>query len=393
MKNYKKLILDKLIDSYEGSVIYNGDALRDTQIYFKFNYKNIKEYFDELNYRYKEEIDIACNQLENEKFIKIYRGKGFKNHIIERVQLNIESIQDIYAYLNRKEKKEKQNEIFEVLEQYKERENILGKFAKYIIDKLNNNASVKKYLDIENISECMDILKGIDEVLKQNKEIFRRNFSVKVYGDSKRYEAIENKVVKIIRDFSKDDFLNDDNILKNYTYVYFKGNIRLKLKGSNINADDFFGGIAISSKDIENIEEIKVEGNKLVTIENLTSFNNYNEDGGIIYLGGYHNSVRQNLLIKIYSENPNINYYHSGDIDAGGFKILIHLIKKTNIPFQTLNMDSETLLQNIDYAKELTANDVNEINRLLGSEDYKDYVDVLSMMIKLNKKLEQEIIF
>ena len=99
------------------------------------------------------------------------------------------------------------------------------------------------------------------------------------------------------------------------------------------------------------------------------------------------------LLIKIYSENPNINYYHSGDIDAGGFKILVHLIRKSKIPFKTLNMDSETLRENINYAKELTANDVNEINRLLESEEYKDYTDVLSTIIKLNKKLEQEIIF
>ncbi len=393
MKNYKKILLDKLIDSYENSVIYKGDALRDTQIYLKFNLKSIKEYFDELNYKYKEEIDVACNQLEIEKLIKVYKGKGYKSHIIEKIQLNLENIESAYLYLNRKEKKQKEGEVSILLESYKEREDVLGSFATYITDKLKSNGSVKKYLDIDNVWESKDILKGIDEVLKQDKEIFRRNFSVKVYGDSKRYEAIDGKVIKIIKDFSNDEVLNDYNILKNYTYVYFKGDISLRLKESKINANDFRGGIAVSSKDIENIKEIKVSGSKLVTIENLTSFNNYTGDGGVIYLGGYHNSVRQNLLIKIYSENPHINYYHCGDIDAGGVKILVHLIRKTKIPFKTLNMDSETLRENINYAKELTANDVNEINRLLESEEYKDYTDVLSTIIKLNKKLEQEIIF
>ncbi|MFW2491538.1 Wadjet anti-phage system protein JetD domain-containing protein [Clostridium chromiireducens] len=393
MKNYKKLLLDKLIDSYENSVIYKGDALRDTQIYFKFNLKSIKEYFDELNYKYKEEIDVACNQLEIEKLIKVYKGKGYKSHIIDKIQLNLENIEAAYLYLNRKEKKQKEDEVSLLLESYKEREDVLGNFAKYITDRLKSNGSVKKYLDIENSSECKDILKGIDEVLKQDDEIFRRNFSVKVYGDSKRYEAIESKVIKIINEFSNDEFLNDYNILKNYTYVYFKGDINLKLKESKINANDFLGGIAVSSKDIENIKEIKVLGNKLVTIENLTSFNNYNGDGGVIYLGGYHNSVRQNLLIKIYSENPHISYYHSGDIDVGGFKILVHLIKKTKIPFKTLNMDSETLLKNIDYAKSLTVNDVSEITGLLENKEYKDYSNVLSTMIKLDRKLEQEIVF
>jgi len=56
-------------------------------------------------------------------------------------------------------------------------------------------------------------------------------------------------------------------------------------------------------------------------------------------------------------------------------------------------MDSKTLLQNIDFAKPLTANDITEINRLLEIDEYKEYSDVLSMMIKMRKKLEQEIIF
>lgn len=393
MKNYKKSILDKLVDSYESSVIYKGNSERDTKIYFKFDSKNIKEYFDELNYKYKEEIDVACEQLENSHFIKIYRGKGFKNHIIEKVQLNIEKVEEIYSYLNREEKKQKQNDINIFLESYKKRSDLLGAFSNYIIDRLDNNQSVKKYLDIENIGECRDILKGIDAVLKQDKEIFRRTFSIKVYGDSKKYEQIEGKVLKIIKEFSKHEFINDYNIIKNYTYVYFKGNVKLKIKDSNIDSNNFSGGIAISSKDIDNIEEIKVYSEKLLTIENLTSFNNYNEGYAVIYLGGYHNRVRQNLLKKIYSQNPQVQYFHCGDIDAGGFKILNHLIKKTNISFKSLNMDSKTLMKYADYAKSLTDNDVREINRLLEDEEFNEYREVLTTMLKLNKKLEQEIIF
>lgn len=131
----------------------------------------------------------------------------------------------------------------------------------------------------------------------------------------------------------------------------------------------------------------------MVTIENLTSFNNYNEECGIIYLGGYHNKVRQKLLSKIYEQNPTISYYHFGDIDAGGFKILVHLKKKTNIPFKSLNMEEETLKKYLNYSRELTPNDVNEINRLLENKDYLEYENVLKALLKYNKKLEQEIIF
>ncbi|BCZ45822.1 hypothetical protein psyc5s11_18890 [Clostridium gelidum] len=392
MKNYKQLLLDKLIDSYESSKIYKGEITRDNKIYFKFNNKNLKEYFDEYNYKYKEEIDIACEQLEKENFIKIHRTEGYNSHIIDKVQLLESSVEGIYKYLKRKEKKHKEKDLITLLKQYSERDDLLGRFTLFAEEKIEKNLSIKKYLDIENIEQCNDILKGIDNVLREENEIFKRNFSIKVYGDSKKYAHIESRVIKIIKDFSEDE-IPTYNIIDNYTYVYFKGNIDLKLKNSNISANDFIGGIAISSKDIENINEIKVCSDKLVTIENLTSFNNYNEECGVIYLGGYHNKVRQKFLSKIYEQNPNINYYHFGDIDAGGFKILVHLINKTKIQFKALNMDSETLLQNIDYAKPLTTNDIIEINRLLENDEYKEYSDVLSMMLKLNKKLEQEIIF
>lgn len=392
MKNYKGILLNKLVDSYENSTIYRGETQRDNKVYFKFNSKNIKEYYDEQNFKYKEEIDIACKQLENHEFIKIYRGKGLQNHIIERLQLNLDKIAEIYLYLNRKEKKEKNNEVLLILTNFENREDLLGEFSRYIILKLKDNQSVKKYLDIENILECKDILKGIEEVLKAKQEIFRRNFSVKIFGDSKRYEAIEGKVIKIIKEFSKDDYVNDYNILKNYTYVYFKGNIELKFKDSYIAAKDFIGGVAISSKDIDNIETISIRSSKLITIENLTTFNNYNEEGAVIYLGGYHNTVRQKLLIKIYSQNPDVKYYHFGDIDAGGFKILAHLKRKTKIPFIPFKMDVNTLSKYIDYAKDLTVNDVTEIKRILDDKEYKEYSEVLVRMLELKKKLEQEII-
>ena len=58
MKDYKKLLLNKLIDSFENSSSYKEDKdIVDKNIYFRFNNKRLKEYFDEYNYIYREEID------------------------------------------------------------------------------------------------------------------------------------------------------------------------------------------------------------------------------------------------------------------------------------------------------------------------------------------------
>lgn len=391
MKNYKNYFLNKLIDSYEGSKNYTNSENKQN-IYFRFNEKNIKEYYSETNYEYKENIDASCRQLCNEGFISVIKGKGLKSHLIEKIKLNVDNIEKAYKYLGRKPKCNKENDLINILKVYKNENHCLNNFIDFVTSKLNENKSIKKYLDIDNICECKDIILGVSEALKLEEETFKRNFSIKVYGDSKRYEHIENKVLKIIKDFGNEDNLNDYNIISNYTYVYFKGDISFHINNSIINGNDFIGGIAISSKDIDKIENIKVNGGKLFTIENLTTFNNFSEKAVVIYLGGYHNKVRRDLLRKIAESNSEITYYHFGDIDAGGFKILNHLRKKTGINFKAYNMNSEVLEKYINYGKNLTCNDKIEIERLINNNDYTEFKDVLEKMLKLNKKLEQEII-
>jgi len=55
-------------------------------------------------------------------------------------------------------------------------------------------------------------------------------------------------------------------------------------------------------------------------------------------------------------------------------------------------MDEDTLIKNIKYAKDLTQNDIKEINRLLDKEEFSEYYDILSFILKKGKKLEQEIV-
>ena len=60
--------------------------------------------------------------------------------------------------------------------------------------------------------------------------------------------------------------------------------------------------MGISGEDIEKIEITKSSAiRKIITIENLTTFFRWQENNNlIIYLGGYHNKTRRNLLNKIY---------------------------------------------------------------------------------------------
>lgn len=124
-------------------------------------------------------------------------------------------------------------------------------------------------------------------------------------------------------------------------------------------------------------------------MENLTTYHDAPENNAVvIYLGGFHNSVRTQLLSSIYSQNPHINYFHKGDLDIYGFLILENLKKKTGINFEPYEMDIKTLKQCYysGFYKPLTKTDVERSQSPLLDK----YRDVIDFMLENNCKVEQE---
>ena len=151
---------------------------------------------------------------------------------------------------------------------------------------------------------------------------------------------------------------------------------------------DFVDGFVISSGQIEHIRMIEVPEAYVVTVENLTSFYECsNEQVMFVYLGGYHNSVRRQFLLRITELCPNLIFKHFGDIDAGGFLILNHLKEKTGIMFEPICMGKSTLIKYFDHTRPLTSEDVKRLKKL--KEDAY-FNDVVTYMIQNNVKLEQE---
>ena len=158
------------------------------------------------------------------------------------------------------------------------------------------------------------------------------------------------------------------------------------------------GDIALSTESLKSLKAVTVMGKCVVTVENLTSFHDYStEDDFVVYLGGFHNKVKRDFLLYLYQQNPEKEYRHFGDIDAGGFYILEHLKKATGIPFRSLYMDTKTLERYRRDRKPLTENDRKRLLQLkeelaerMQHEETEDYGEVISYMLDENCKLEQE---
>lgn len=155
-----------------------------------------------------------------------------------------------------------------------------------------------------------------------------------------------------------------------------------------MNLNDFREGLTLSSADVEIVEVKELFDSTILTIENLTSFYQYEkEDTLVIYLGGYHNTIRREFLKRIHQGYPEKRYFHFGDIDAGGFQILNHLRSMTGIPFEPYLMDKETLEQYEHLCRPLTENDRK---RLIVPREQPEFHEVIDYMLEHNIKLEQE---
>ncbi len=125
------------------------------------------------------------------------------------------------------------------------------------------------------------------------------------------------------------------------------------------------GDIGLSTQTLKTLKSVDLKGAGVITIDNLTSFHKYNaQNEFVIYLGGFHNRAKRDFIRLVGSCNPNTQFRHFGDIDAGGFYILEHLKAKTEMQFIPHNMDRKTLEENSRHWKPLSENNRTRVQLL-----------------------------
>lgn len=184
--------------------------------------------------------------------------------------------------------------------------------------------------------------------------------------------------------------LEEFQVYSNPSYMFFKGDVEIHYKDGTVIVVKQDNPIALSSETIHKICTIKVNSKKIVTVENLTSYNRISDSKStFLYLSGYHNIAKQRFLKMISECNDGILWYHFGDIDPDGYYILKNLIDKTGIQFNPLFMSVKELKQYRKYCKPLEKNDIIKAKSLI---EIQFFGEVMDFMLENNCKLEQEII-
>ena len=383
---YEEQILSWLIDSHEKKDPGNSNT-RKASISITAKFPEYKEPLSDTH----NDIETAIQHLLSWGYVQCSRNQqGYYT----KATLSESALPKIYQFLNRIPKAELWEMQKALLREINvPAESITGKFCSAMLERIAQRKDIEYGLS-RDLKLLEDVLLALVHIEKLNEETYIRNFSELVFHDSKRLQNLLNPISKILLDYGdgveqKETVLAQHNLISNPGYVYIKGDWQIRCQGRCISTNMFRGGIAISSDSLDEIERITVSGGIIISVENLTTYHDTKESqGAIIYLGGFMNTVRMNLLKKLYACEPDAGYFHKGDLDPYGFLILENLKDKTGIPFKPLDMDLDTL-RRCHRAGHFRPLDVAD-RKAISSPALVEYQPILQYMSQHNCKIEQE---
>lgn len=397
MNKYEIKIVNALLKKYYKRKAIHKDAEINRRIDLPAT-KILKDYSDyNVNLNEKELVNKAIISLEEYGFITVSKLKLSED--FEKIYLCVDNVESLEEYAAKNldiiPRSFAVDELKSIIKKYRNK----GEIVNYYIDELENT--------IQNRSIRLDVMKEenilkIITFLENNKEfLYIREVSMLIFGDSKYLENYrKTQVCSILYSYyvkNGEDVFREENLLERFNVydidqeICIKGPVLIGFENKTIDIDGLTGGVSFSIKDIDKIKRIVVNSDRVMTIENKTSFLRMNQGDCYIYLGGFATKPQVTFIKKLIENNPDKRYLHFGDIDAGGFWIHKKLCEQTNMKFDLFCMDKKTLQNDNykDYVKSLTENDVVRLTNL---KDNSEYQECIEWILKNNFKLEQEIV-
>ena len=398
MLNYEEKILTYLVDKYRKSKKDSGDnktnrrtQVKPEKLYKKYNANDGD--FEEIS-KFNQAADCLC-KLGFVRSVKETFGTQ-----IQSIFLVDECIQEAEKYLAEKcgyvSKNMKIEKLRNLVGKYKNASPICEKECARLLESIAERKVPK------NIDELDDVLKAIAFIENNQEELYMREMSMKVYGDSKYFENVSlQPVCSMLRKYSKQN-LREDELLDEILLIYhitrepqklcIKGKAIINIGGTEVDISSFSEGVEFQASELKNIKSVKLMVTYFMTIENRTSYLRYAKDDVVVfYLGGYANRYQRDFIKAVYMSNRDANYLHFGDIDAGGFWIHHNLCEITGVNFELFSMSADEL-RNRKFATCLHELSDNDRVRLQELKKIEMYEDVVRYMLHNNVKLEQEIV-
>ena len=398
MANYEEKLLEALANKYRNSKKDSKTNViaRRTKISPKTLYKKYDR--NDGDVAEIEAVNQAVRQCFQKGFVT-YETAGFSNEIRD-VFLIDEKIDEIETYLEKnyhfETKAAKRRYVERMISEYEGRSSVAELECEKLRKALDSNKIPAKYRETE------DLLKALVFVENNAEELYLREVSMLVYGDSKYLEEnVLHPLCRTLRDYLgkpagegelEDEVLEEYHIVREKQRLCMKGKLTVRIGGKELDLGTLTDGIQLFAGELEKLEWIHVQSPIFMTVENYTSWLRMGRPDAVdFYLGGYAGRIQRDFLKKVYADNPGLSYLHFGDIDAGGLYIHEHLCRATGIPFGMYRMSMEELKDERFRFCRHSLSDQDKV-RLEALKKNEAYRELAAYMLERNVKLEQEII-
>ncbi len=395
-------ILDALLDQFE-------QPNRRQVARVRLNERQHHDYFHANDFAARRDTNEALRRLAERDCLRLHWRKWEDGNWLDKVDLIAERADDIYRILGRSPRNALQSALRESLAAQRAaaqwHANFLG-WAQTQMETHRSVAPLKLSDDPADARWNRDLLLALDALARLRSPTLERKFSVQLFGDSKRFEALRGAALTVLRrsDPESSVYGDDDKALlrahhleRAPEYAPVAGPLVLRLEESLeerlIDLAPFAQGVALPATMLREAEVADCAASALVTIENLTSFSEFVavKPSPIlaIFTGGFASPTIISLLRGVRAARPDLAFFHWGDLDVGGLRILAHLRKSIG-DIEPLAMDVATFDAHRKHAQPLGRNEREGLTQLRGRIELADCVPLIERLLEADQKLEQE---
>lgn len=409
MTNMKSMIINALLDKYERSTAFKSGEKPMRRIMLKLYSNGVTEFkeYDIENHERRTLINQSVSELQANGIVDFKWAKGESNHFISEVWLVYEQLDEAYKSIGRTPKKDTVEDICTEIEKLQDYVHLDWQvsFLTDALDSIHRSKKIPSILPDDKV-ERNNLYKAIRFINKTGEtEMTARVFSMSCFGDSKLFErTVKSKLLSILRkydDFSEEateeDVLRQVGIIKYPEQFDFCGNIQIYLDNKPIDYSPLNFGGSIFITDIK--RGILIDINKIsriITIENRANYFSYitterRDDELVVYHGGQYSPARKIFFLTMKKAMPrNCVWLHWGDIDFGGFRMLLRLRREISDAVVPYRMGVSDLQKYSEYTAGISNPYIDKLNTLLQMPELSDCHDCIHYMIDNKIKLEQE---
>ncbi|MBV9708839.1 MAG: DUF2399 domain-containing protein [Chloroflexi bacterium] len=406
-------LLCEVVMLLETLLVQAEQPQRKQVVRVRLNKRDHPWYFagNQLGLRYK--VNDQLQLLSAEGWLRLHWQKYEEGNYLQAVDLLTQqpnTLDRLYELLGKVPLRTMKEKMRHLLLSQQPHGSWLHSFLSWALAQLAADKSPEP-LSLADLQESEDVLRALSAIARLNTPTLERTLSVQIFGDSKRCETLRGKILTVLRAhtpeaaaYGEDDWalLQAHNVYRTPEYAPLTGPLSLALNKVNregtiyvthLQLEPDLPSVSLSEDILRSAEIVSCPATALITVENMTSFSELlllrPSSTMLVFTGGFASPALLTLLSKIRTHRPALPFWHWGDLDAGGLRILAHLRRHLG-NILPLGMNIETFERYRAHAQPLTANDRASLDALVADPMLSDCIAVIQHVLEMGLKLEQE---